>query len=58
MKGWYFASNAMRSSPFPENFWRKILPEIVVPIYSIDQFAEGADMLKEVSKEELEKMLR
>ena len=56
IKGWYFSSDAMRSKPFPEKFWRKILPEIVVPIYTIDQFADGIG-LKEISKEELKRML-
>jgi hypothetical protein len=58
VKGWYFSSDAMRSKPFPEKFWRKILPEIVVPIYTIDQFADGASQLKEISKEKLKEMLR
>ena len=58
VKGWYFSSDTMRSKPFPDKFWRKILPEIVVPIYTINQFADGAEQLKEISKEELESMLR
>ena len=58
VKGWYFSSDAMRSRPFPEKFWRKILPEIIVPIYTINQFADGAEQLKEISKEELMRKLK
>ena len=58
VKAWYFADNAMNQGRvFPENFWRKILPDISVPIYTIDQYAEGADMLKEISKEEIMRRL-
>ena len=58
VKAWYFADNAMsQGRVFPENFWRKILPEVSVPIYTIDQYAEGSDMLKEISKEEIMRRL-
>jgi len=57
VKGWYFASDAMNQGPFPANFWRKILPEIVVPIYKIDQFQSDGDQLTEISKHELLRML-
>ena len=58
VKAWYFADSALSGGRvFPENFWRKILPEVVVPIYTIDQYAEGADMLKEISKEEIMRRL-
>jgi len=56
VKGWYFASNAMYNKPFPEKFWRKILPEIVVPIFTIDQFEDGMG-LREITKDQLKRML-
>jgi len=59
IKAWYFSDDAMSKdrAPFPANFWRKILPEIVVPIYTINQFGEGMGQLKEISIEEMMRRL-
>ena len=58
VKAWYFADNLRTDDLiFPAKFWRKILPDITVPIYSIDQFSKGMGQLREVSKEEMMRRL-
>tara|TARA_Y100001970_G_scaffold273158_1_gene370927 strand:+ start:5907 stop:7064 length:1158 start_codon:yes stop_codon:yes gene_type:complete len=58
VKAWYFSESASHNGPFPAKFWRQILPEIVVPIYTINQYADGMDQLREISKEEMMRMFK
>ena len=56
--GWYMlygqVDRQMGNSPPVHNFWKSILPQITVPVFAIDQFA---DTIEEMPIEELEQLL-